>query len=116
AGLGPRQEGGIGHPTNQARASDGAVPPPSAGPGFAPVPVTPEFSAEREAEREAARRSVAEAGQDPDAVEAQAGPRAREFPTTAADWEPQQPGQADGSTQPELRDDAGEGDRDEEQE
>src|SRR5690606_3548519 len=65
AGLGPREEGGIGHPSNQARASDGAVPPPSAGPGFAPVPVTPEFSAEREAEREAARRSVAEAGQDP---------------------------------------------------
>jgi len=28
----------------------------------------------------------------------------------------QEPGQADGSTQPELRDDAGEGDRDEEQE
>lgn len=92
AGLGPADAegvaGDVGHPSRQARADDGALPHREAGPGSVWVPLEPTFSVDREAERAQARQSVRETGADPDEVEASAGASAREFPTTAPDWEP----------------------------
>ncbi len=101
AALGPAPEGeGVvaeaGHASDQARATDGAVPVPESGPGLAPVTVEPTFSEGQEAERARAREAVREAGQDPHEVESGAGPQAREFPTTDPDWEPPEPGASAG--------------------
>jgi NADH-quinone oxidoreductase subunit E len=90
AGLGPL-DGGPGAATSQARADDGAVPVPEAGPGAAAVALEPTFADGQEAARADAREAVRAAGKDPDDVQAEAGPRAREFPTTAPDWEPRRP-------------------------
>jgi NADH-quinone oxidoreductase subunit E len=86
AGLGP-VDGYPGAASSHARARDGAVPAPEAGPG-ARVSIVPELSEEAEAEREHARAAVRTAGEDPDEVAREAGPRAREFPTTEPDWDP----------------------------
>jgi NADH-quinone oxidoreductase subunit E len=121
AGLGPREGGphdDIGAASAQARADDGAVPAPQAGPGAQPVPVEPTFAEHHEAEREAAKALVREAGHEPGAVEDAAGARAREFPTIEPDWEPKRPGEGraphrDAATegvQPEFAGEAGEGD------
>jgi NADH-quinone oxidoreductase subunit E len=95
AGLGPI-DGGPGAATDQARADDGGVPVPESGPGALRVEVEPVFSDHHAAEREAARQEVREAGKEPDEVAEEAGPRAREFPTTDPDWEPKRPGEATG--------------------
>ncbi len=94
AGLGaapdePRSE--LGAATRQARADDGAVPQPEAGPGAEGVTLEPTFAEGQSAEREAAKEAVRAAGKDPEEVQESAGPRAREFPTTDPDWEARRP-------------------------
>jgi NADH-quinone oxidoreductase subunit E len=90
AGLGPLGDG-LGAATDQARADAGAVPPPESGPGAEPVAVEPTFAEGQAARREAAKEAVRQAGKDPDEVQEQAGPQAREFPTTDPDWVPRRP-------------------------
>jgi NADH-quinone oxidoreductase subunit E len=48
-----------------------------------------EFSQERQAQREAVRSDVRSTGQDPDDIEEEGGPDAREFPSRDPDIEPQ---------------------------
>ncbi len=101
AGLGPPDDpdGEIAQATGKARAHHGGATPEQmaeSGPGAQPVPIVATFSDEDIAEREHAKAAVRETGMDPDAVEAEAGGSAREFPTRDPDWEPQEPGTAPG--------------------
>jgi NADH-quinone oxidoreductase subunit E len=98
AGLGPAGGAPVGVASAQARAGDGAVPVPEAGPGgdqvridaaLAPSPERdegqPQDVADAEPRREEAEEVVREAGHDPDVVEDAAGDKAREFPTAKPD-------------------------------
>jgi NADH-quinone oxidoreductase subunit E len=95
AGLGGLTPSLPGTPTDQARAADGAVPVPEAGPGGDQVTIdvaqAPEWEGARreglhdESTREEAQEAVREAGKDPDAVVDQAGASAREFPSAKPD-------------------------------
>ena len=102
AGLGPRpwtgqgpRDSGPGHPTNQARASDGAPPVQDAGPTANPrelVIVATEAVRNLQASEPArapqrdAARDVADSGPaTADEVDEHAGPQAREFPTDDPD-------------------------------
>jgi NADH-quinone oxidoreductase subunit E len=102
AGLGGLDPLLPGTPTDQARAADGAVPVPEAGPGGDQVTIdvaqAPEWegarreeAAEREVDREEAQEAVREAGKDPDRLADQSGYSAREFPTAKVDGEPEDP-------------------------
>ena len=98
AGLGPAEAGPgeeLGAATAQARKDDGAVPTPEAGPG-AELGVAADLASpeQQAAEREDAKEAMRATGKDPDEVQEQAGPRAREFPTTDPDWEPRKPAEA----------------------
>ncbi|HVM15432.1 MAG TPA: NAD(P)H-dependent oxidoreductase subunit E [Egibacteraceae bacterium] len=88
AGLGPMDPAKPGVASDQARADDGAVPTPEAGPGVLPVTVEPSLSPEDVAEREEARRQVREAGYAQQAVEGEGGPQSREFPTRPQEGDP----------------------------
>lgn len=88
AGLGPRDPENPGKASDQATKADGAVPVPESGPGVVPLPVIPSLSEADRAEREEARRQVREAGYADEAVEAQAGPQSREFPTRPQEGQP----------------------------
>jgi NADH-quinone oxidoreductase subunit E len=108
AGVGPhRDDVQRGERLGYARDVDGGVPPPvtaEVGPQAGLEVVSgdvsegqvsdmsqtgeSEFSEEREAQREAVRSDVRSAGQDPDEVEEEAGPDAREFPSREPDIEP----------------------------
>ncbi|HVM00357.1 MAG TPA: NAD(P)H-dependent oxidoreductase subunit E [Egibacteraceae bacterium] len=88
AGLGPRDPSMPGAPSSHARADDGAVPQPDAGPGVTPVTVEPSLSDADIAERAEARRQVREAGYGDEAIEGEAGPRSREFPTRPQEGDP----------------------------
>jgi NADH-quinone oxidoreductase subunit E len=101
AGLGPLDAEEPGDRLGIARAEDGAVPVPEAGPGgdlrTIDVALAPEWeqdrregAVDREVDREAAQAQVAEVGLDPDAVADAAGDRSRKFPSTEpdADFEP----------------------------
>jgi NADH-quinone oxidoreductase subunit E len=105
AGLGPVEGAAVtvGAATGQARAEDGAVPVPEAGPGGDQVTIdvaqAPEWEGARreevtarESDRQAAEEAVREAGKDPDALADQSGYSAREFPTAKPDGEPGDPG------------------------
>jgi NADH-quinone oxidoreductase subunit E len=81
AGLGPIDGEGPGAASSHADKHDGAVPVPESGPGVVPVTVQPQLSDEDRRERDEARRQVREAGYSGEAVEAEAGPQSREFPT-----------------------------------
>jgi NADH-quinone oxidoreductase subunit E len=97
AGLGPAaEEVAVGAASAQARADDGAVPVPEAGPGGDQVTIdvamAPEWEearregvTEQESAREEAESVVRDAGLDPDVVEDAAGDKAREFPTAKPD-------------------------------
>jgi NADH-quinone oxidoreductase subunit E len=100
AGLGPVDGAPMsaGVPTDRARAEDGAVPVPEAGPGGDQVTIdvaqAPEWEesrreqvTDREADRQEAEEAVREAGEDPDELADQAGYSAREFPTAKPDGE-----------------------------
>ncbi|MEX0658033.1 MAG: NAD(P)H-dependent oxidoreductase subunit E [Egibacteraceae bacterium] len=88
AGLGPRDPVTPGVASDQARADDGAVPVPDAGPGVEPVTVEPSLSEADVAERESARRQVRDAGYGDEALEGEAGPQSREFPTRPQEGQP----------------------------
>lgn len=88
AGLGPLEPGAPGRATDQARATDAPVPVPDSGPGAIPVTVQPSLSPQDQAEREEARRQVREAGYADEALEAEAGPQSREFPTRPQEDDP----------------------------
>jgi NADH-quinone oxidoreductase subunit E len=109
AGVGPHP-GDIqrGERLGYARDVAGGTPPPAAaqvGPDVTPQVVSDdvpqrqrsdhsqagesEFSGERQAQRQAARSDIRSAGQDPDDVEEEGGPDAREFPSRDPDIEPQ---------------------------
>ncbi|HEX6255732.1 MAG TPA: NAD(P)H-dependent oxidoreductase subunit E [Euzebyales bacterium] len=90
AGLGPHPDepSDRGHALGFATGTDGGAPPPATsevGPQAEVQVVTSEFAGEREQERAEAQRQVRTAGQDPDEVEAEGGPDAREFPTRDPD-------------------------------
>jgi NADH-quinone oxidoreductase subunit E len=96
AGLGPLDPDAPGERLGLARADDGGVPVPEAGPGgdqrTIDVAMAPEWeegrregALDREQDREAAEDEVADAGFDPDAVADAAGDKAREFPTVKPD-------------------------------
>ena len=111
AGLGPRpgaaDEPGV--PTDRARAADGGVPAVDEDTGMQPIEIeTPQTGAVRVEGREPdaleeseAERQVAEAGDDPDDVDQEAGPQSREFLTGDGDApqsdaeDPRQEGQPD---------------------
>jgi NADH-quinone oxidoreductase subunit E len=95
AGLDPALPGTA---SSQARADDGAVPVPAAGPGGDQVTIDVALAPEweearreqvtaREEDRQAAEEAVRDAGQDPDELADQAGYTAREFPTAKPDGE-----------------------------
>ncbi|HSK96206.1 MAG TPA: NAD(P)H-dependent oxidoreductase subunit E [Euzebyales bacterium] len=107
AGLGPHPDDvQRGERLGYARAAAGGAPPPEAANGSgADLQVVSgdvaqgqgrehaqagesEFSDQREAQRAAARGDIRSAGQDPDEVEEEGGPDAREFPSRDPDIEP----------------------------
>jgi NADH-quinone oxidoreductase subunit E len=103
AGLGSVGGIAVGTPTDQARAADGAVPVPDAGPGGDQVTIDVAQAAEREGaprddadaredDRQEAREAVREVGKDPDDLADQAAYSAREFPTAKPDGEADEPG------------------------
>lgn len=108
AGLGPHPDDAqFGARLGVARAESGGTPPPAAAAVGKQVDmqvVTSEFSGERgvyggerNGDGERAREQVASAGQDPDEIEAEGGPNAREFPSrdSGSDARSAEPGSAD---------------------
>jgi NADH-quinone oxidoreductase subunit E len=127
AGLGPVDLDGPGVAGSHARAQDGAVPAPPAGPGGAQVTIDvaaagdPDDLADVAGEageagagqatdavvedREAARAAVREVGDDPDEVAEEAGDRSREFPSAKPDGEPDRtPDRTPGRVADDVRD------------
>ena len=96
AGAGPHPDDvQVGAALGLARAEAGGLTPVAtedAGPQTETVTVEPAFTPGHAAERERAKRAVRAAGQDPDVVQSEAGPRAREFATTDPDYQPRAPG------------------------
>jgi NADH-quinone oxidoreductase subunit E len=111
AGLGPHPDDvDRGHELGFATGTDGGVPPPvtsEVGPQ-AEVEVVASELAHDPDQRGAAEREVRTAGQEPDEVQREAGPDAREFPTR----EPGTGSEGEGSTGAtgEARDDQGKAD------
>ena len=111
AGLGPHPDDvDRGHELGFATGTDGGVPPPvTSGVGpQAEVEVVASELAHDPDQRGAAEREVRTAGQEPDEVQREAGPDAREFPTR----EPGTGSEGEGSTGAtgEARDDQGKAD------
>ena len=108
AGVGPHPDDiQRGERLGYARSVAGGTPPQATvevGPQAEVGLVSPElpqeresdFSHERERQREAVRGDVRSAGQQPDQVEDQAGPDAREFPSRNPDIEPDDDSNKDG--------------------
>ena len=111
AGLGPHPDDvDRGHELGFATGTDGGVPPPvtsGVGPQAELEVVASELANDPD-QRGAAEREVRTAGQEPDEVQQEAGPDAREFPTR----EPGTGSEGEGSTGAtgEARDDQGKAD------
>jgi (2Fe-2S) ferredoxin len=89
ANLGPHpDDSDRGAEPGHATSVDGAVPPAAAaevGPDAEVRVVTSEFSRKRDEQRADARQQVRSAGAQPDDVEQEGGPDAREFPSRSPD-------------------------------